>query len=92
MGGPHVTACPEGALENGASVIVRHEGEEIIVPVVEAWESRDERALQEIPSTAGRKFLTHSRSFATSATGIYRSRIRKNSGEMVGSMICAHMY
>jgi radical SAM superfamily enzyme YgiQ (UPF0313 family) len=54
MGGPHVTACPEEALANGANAVVRHEGEDVIVSLVEAWESRDERALKEIPNLSWR--------------------------------------
>ncbi|HUT21979.1 MAG TPA: radical SAM protein [Candidatus Bipolaricaulota bacterium] len=46
MGGPHVTFLPHEALENGVDIVVRGEGEIVIVEIIEWLENR--RALDEI--------------------------------------------
>ncbi|GEM_PF-4333727 len=50
MGGPHVTALLEEALANGADFVVSHEGEDVVVPLIAAWENRDEESLKKIPN------------------------------------------
>lgn len=54
MGGPHVTALPEEALINGADFVVRHEGEEIVVPLITAWEEQDEDSFRMISNLSWR--------------------------------------
>ncbi len=53
LGGPHATAVPHAALaESGADAVVVGEGEEIVIPLVEALAAREVPSLRGVVTTA----------------------------------------